>query len=404
MACTPIVTGDRFLLRVLDHLDCQAQSLGSYGFQALAAPGSPAETALTGVLTLFIALFALRLLFGPVTTARDVVGDLLKVAIVLTLALSWPAYRTLVYNVVMHGPAEIAGTIAGPDLPRPDGTLAARLQNADAGIVALTVSGTGRNNGQLLATDAANSGFGAIALQDETTFGYARVAYLAGTIAPLAVIRLAAGLLLALAPLAAGLLLFEASRGLFTGWLRGLVLTMLGSLGVTVVLAAELAVLEPWLADAVRIRAQGYAAPSVPTELLAMTLAFAATSVGMLFVLARVAFHSGWPSLVLPTSWQYSSNAHRQPALPTYTANAAFENPPSRAYTIAEAVRTNLRREKLAGARETGAWANRAATTDGPAADFALDATQGRSAALGSSWRRTSRRVSVAGRRRDITP
>ena len=60
MACTPIVTGDRFLLRVLDHLDCQAQSLGSFGFQALAAPGSPAETALTGLLTLFIALFALR--------------------------------------------------------------------------------------------------------------------------------------------------------------------------------------------------------------------------------------------------------------------------------------------------------------------------------------------------------
>lgn len=404
MACTPIVTGDRFLLRVLDHLDCQAQSLGSYGFQALATPGSPAETALTGLLTLFIALFALRLLFGPGASARDVVTDLLRVAIVLTLALSWPAYRIVVYNVVMHGPAEIAGTIAGPDLPRPDGGLAARLQNADTGIVALTVAGTGRNSGQLLPSDAASSGFGAIALQDETTLGYARVAYLAGTIAPLAVIRLAAGLLLALAPLAAGLLLFEASRGLFAGWLRGLVLTMLGSLGVTIVLAAELAVLEPWLADALHIRAQRYAAPSVPTELLAMTLAFAATSLGMLFVLASVAFHRGWPSLALPTSWQQSSDARLQPALPVRTGNAALENPPSRAYTIAEAVRTNLRREELAGARGTGAWANRVATADSTSADLASDGAQGRSAALGSSWRRTSRRVSVSGRRRDTTP
>ena len=217
-------------------------------------------------------------------------------------------------------------------------------------------------------------------------------------------IRLAAGLLLALAPLAAGLLLFEASRGLFAGWLRGLVLTMLGSLGVTIVLAAELAVLEPWLADALRIRAQRYAAPSVPTELLAMTLAFAATSLGMLFVLARVAFHRGWPSLVLPTSWERSSDARRQPALQSHTANAAFENPPSRAYTIAEAVRTNLRREELAGARGTGAWVDRASAGEGTSTGPAPDSMQERSAALGSSWRRTSRRVSVAGRRRDTTP
>ena len=401
MACTPIVTGDRFLLRVLDHLDCQAQGLGSYGFQALASPGSPAESALTGLLTLFIALFALRLLFGPGATVRDVVGDLLKVAIVLTLALSWPAYRIVVYNLVMHGPAEIAATIAGPDLPRPDGGLAARLQNADQGIVALTVAGTGRNTGQLLETDAASSGFRSIALQDETTIGYARVAYLAGTIAPLAIIRLAAGLLLALAPLAAGLLLFEASRGLFAGWLRGLVLTILGSLGITVVLAAELAVLEPWLADAVRVRALGYAAPSVPTELLAITLAFAATSLGMLFLLARMAFHRGWPSLVLSAWGNRASDARSAPGGQSHSSNAALENPPSRAYTIAEAVRTNLRREELVAPRGTGARANRAAAPGSASASAAPDTPQGRSAALGSSWRRTSRRVSVASGRRD---
>ena len=39
MACPAVYSGDRFLLRVLDHLDCQAQSLGDYGYKALAGSG-----------------------------------------------------------------------------------------------------------------------------------------------------------------------------------------------------------------------------------------------------------------------------------------------------------------------------------------------------------------------------
>ena len=63
-ACTPIITGDRFLGRVLEHVDCQAQSLGTFGYQALAEPGSLASTVVSGLLTLFIAIFAIRLLLG----------------------------------------------------------------------------------------------------------------------------------------------------------------------------------------------------------------------------------------------------------------------------------------------------------------------------------------------------
>ena len=401
MACTPIVTGDRFLLRVLEHLDCQAQGLGSLGYQALAAPGSPAESALTGLLTLFIALFAIRLLFGLGLGARDVVGDLIKVAIVLTLALSWPAYRTVVYNLVMYAPAEISATIAGPTLPRPDVGFAARLQNADSGIVALTVSGAGRNTGALLDSDAGSGGFRAIAVTDETALGYARVAFLAGTIAPLAVIRLGAGLLLALAPLAAGMLLFEATRGLFAGWLRGLVLTMLGAMGITIVLAAELAVLEPWLSDALRLRQSGYAAPAAPTELLAITLAFAVAAFGLLFLLGRVAFHRGWPTIVVPYSEQGRPRMAGEPATSRSRA-IAVEAPPSRAYQISEAVRSTLRREELGQVRTSGAWSARLAA---PSADRAAPPSDAvRSSALGSSWRRTSRRASVAGQRRDRTP
>ena len=41
MACAAITTGQGFLVETLSHLDCQAQVIGSYGYTALADPGSP---------------------------------------------------------------------------------------------------------------------------------------------------------------------------------------------------------------------------------------------------------------------------------------------------------------------------------------------------------------------------
>src|SRR5690606_30564527 len=92
MACPSVITGSEFLVRTLAHLDCQAQTLGSFGFQSLAASGSIAGVILSALLALFIALYAIRLLFGPGDEPRDLVGAVLKVGIVLTLAVSWPAW------------------------------------------------------------------------------------------------------------------------------------------------------------------------------------------------------------------------------------------------------------------------------------------------------------------------
>ena len=40
MACPQVATGSEFLVRTLAHLDCQAQTIGSFGFQTLAERGS----------------------------------------------------------------------------------------------------------------------------------------------------------------------------------------------------------------------------------------------------------------------------------------------------------------------------------------------------------------------------
>ena len=87
---------------------------------------------LTGLLTLFVALFGYRMLFGQTPGVRDGVLALVKIGIVLALATSWPAYRTLVYDVALKGPAELAGEIGRPaGLPGAGGGLVARLDYAD---------------------------------------------------------------------------------------------------------------------------------------------------------------------------------------------------------------------------------------------------------------------------------
>lgn len=395
MTCPSVTTGAEFLARTLAHLDCQAQSLGSFGFQALAAPGSPATLVLTGLLTLFVAIFAIRLLTGAGTDTRDVVGAVLKVGIVLTLAVSWPAFRTLAYDTVLLGPAEVASTITPSTLPETGAGFAGRLQNIDTGIASLTAMGSGRQTGSLALEARADGAFRSIAMEDETALGWARTVFLATAIGSLAVLRIAGGLLLAIAPLMAGLLLFDLARGLFAGWLRGLVLVALGSLGITLLLATQVAVMEPWLADALNRRSLGYATPSAPTELLALALAFAIAAAGLFAVLAKVAFQNAWGFTFVQRE---RGEPARQPgSAPRVQAAGPVElTAHARALSISEGVRTVLRHEDARrGVPQTLLLQGPQAAAHGPA-PAAAPATP-----IGSSWRRTSQRTTAAQTSRD---
>lgn len=396
MACGTVTTGQGFLVETLSHLDCQAQVIGSYGFQALADPASPATMLLTALLTLFIALFGIRLLFGGEVGVRDGVGAVLKIGIVLTLAVSWPAFRTLAYDTVLHGPAEIAGTISGSSLSAADGGLAGRLQGLDDGMVSLTSLGTGRQTGSLDVPGEEPGSFRGVAMQDESGFGWGRTIFLTGTIAALAALRIAAGLLLAVTPLIAGLLLFDLTRGVFSGWLRGLVLTAVGSLGVTLLLAVEVAVMEPWLVDVLERRTLGYATPNAPTELLAMSLGFLIGSLVLLGILARVAFQNAWPM----ADW-FGRHERDLVAEPQVVRERVVDHPDanlhSRALAVGEGVRMTMRHEE--SRRE---YSEQRRITDAVSRPPEAGGSGGSSReALGSSYRRNARRITGSHQRRD---
>lgn len=397
MACTAIITGDNFLSRTLEHIDCQAQVIGSYGYLALGQPGSPAALLFSGLLTIFIALFGIRLLFGPTPGVRDIVFDVLKIGIVLTLAFSWPAFRTVIYDVTLKGPAEVVGLITAADGPAAGLTL--RLQRADNAIVRLTEAGAGRNTGALIDRSAAGGSFAGTALGDETAFGAGRLMFLAGTIGTLALLRIAAGLLLAIAPLVAGLLLFTWSRGLVAGWLRGLVLTFAASIGTALVLMVELAILEPWLSDALRLRALGYAIPAAPTELFAITLAFVIVQLAMIWLISRVVFNRGWPDL--PKIQSLTSSVQSFQGTPGGVYREAPRTNVLRAQQISASIETTMRREQ--GATRSLYLRNSDVPASGsiPMTSAARTSDIGASARLGSSYRRSSLRSSRSGQARD---
>lgn len=384
MACPVVLTGQDFLASALAHIDCQAQAIGAYGFGALAAPGSPVSLALTSLLTIFIALFGIRLLLGYPMGTRDVVGDVLKVGIVLTLATSWPAWRIVGYDLIIHGPAQIAQVIGGSaGLPGSAGDLASRLQNADRGLAALNVFGSGRLG---------------VAQGDWFQLGFARIAFLTGTLGPIALVRLMAGFLLAIAPLMAGLLLFGITRGIFEGWARALVATLLASILLGVIHGVELALLEPWLQDALQRRAMEQRILDAPVEILVAALSFAVLSLASVFLIARLAFHG---AVQFPAIFNKMPEPREMPMSSRTGALSHAGDEPSRAHIVAHAVSENLRREERMAdiMRVEGRWSDRPGSA--PPALAAQSGPGIGGEVLGSTWRRSSRRSSGAARRRD---
>ena len=340
---------------VLNFIDCQTLTLGANGYQAMASPGSATSQMLTGLLTLFVALFGYRMLFGRTPEVRDGLLALVKVGIVLTLATNWPAYRTLAYNVVLQGPAQLAASIgSGADIPGANSGLVARLDNADAMLSTLAGLGAGS------VARPATSPFGTLTTNDPgapadpvfTGFdawaiGLARLAFLVGSIGAFAGVRFIAALLLALGPLFVAFLLFEGARGMFVGWLRVLAGAVLGAAFIGVVLGIELALLEPWLIDLIGRRYTNQGIGGIPTQLLAIALVFDLALLAVIVAAGRVTAGLGLAFPAAQGIFARTAELARSPSqgFSASTPGRLAEHSRSRALVVADAVAAVQRRE-----------------------------------------------------------
>lgn len=395
MACPSLEQGSGFVSGMLRFVDCEVQTIGANGYQALAAPGSTFQIVLTGLLTLFVALFGYRMLLGHVPNVREGVLALVKVGIVLALTASWPAYRSLVYDVALRAPAELSAQIGGAaSLPGASGGMVSRLEGADSAIVALALAGVGP-----VAIDqrapSPFAGFDAFAL------GGSRVLFLIGVIGAFAAVRLIAGLCLAIAPLFVAFLLFDSTRGLFEGWLRVLAGAALGALGTSIVLGVELALLEPWLSSLLATRAAGLAVPNAPAELFVVSTIFCLVLAAMIWAMARLTMGFRFARLRETLSSALGNergSSQPQPAVPALqTARSAEER--SRALAVADSVAASQRREPSIA----GAALDYSGTRTAPQI-LARETHVPAMVPLGQSYRRrTASRVSASAGRRDRT-
>ncbi|HZU50754.1 MAG TPA: type IV secretion system protein [Sphingomicrobium sp.] len=270
-ACSVGHQGGGFIGSMTGYIDCQAQSLGTGAWTALSAPGSSLMMVLSAFLTIFIALIGYNLLLGSSFTLRGATLAFVKIGAVFALATSWPAYETIVYDLVTDGPGQLVSEI-GTRVPvaGSDGTLVERLDLADGALVRLAILGPGNApaNAYRDVPPPPFIGFDSFAL------GGSRVLFLISSIAALSIVRVIAGLLLGLGPFFIAFLLFDNTRSLFEGWVRVLAGTGLAAVAAAIVLGLELGVVEPWVGNVLARRGAGEALPSMPTELFVITCLF----------------------------------------------------------------------------------------------------------------------------------
>jgi type IV secretion system protein VirB6 len=274
-----ISTAPRRLVEgVLADADCQTFGLVERGYAALAAPGSSTSLALTSMMVIAVALFGYRLMMGRGAAISDLTGLAVRLGIVLMLAASWGTFQEVVYDMLARAPTRIAeDLVASIDAPKPLGGIQSALDKIEAasigwrqraGIASPLVGGP--------PTTAMTLNVSAFLLT-LTTLGL------------LVVSRVVLALLVAVAPVIAGFLLFDATRGLIEGWLRAIVAAALVPVGVLALAAIELAIIQPMLDRILQQQAAGQYLEESITPLGLVTIIYSIAVIASLGALRTIA-------------------------------------------------------------------------------------------------------------------
>ena len=246
------------VLRLSNYLDCEGRVLGENGFQAVVG-GRGWAGLLSAVVTIFIALIGYRIMLGRLPSIADGVGWAVRLGIVVTFVTGSAAFQAAIYHASVDTPGELTSAIL-PAAGLSADDLGARLQDA---YDRLRLGAFGNGPLAAAAPQAASQTpvFNAVlgqqsaipekvgALPKPLTFGVfplpqTAMLFAMSTAGVSGGLHIAAGVLLAVAPLAFLSLLFEATSGLFSGWARALVGVSLGLIASTVAAAITLAAID----------------------------------------------------------------------------------------------------------------------------------------------------------------
>ena len=413
-----------YVSAVLTFANCRTLSLGEGVYRAMGA-GTPFGNALTGLLTIFVALIGYRMLLGSMLSLRDGVLLALRLGVVLTLATQWPAYKTLVFDVVTGAPGELAAGASGASGGGTSGDLspnaiAARIDGVSAAIADLVSPATvsvpvptqpGQappQPGQPVPTAQVSAAPLAGTLPQAAQFPLelADTALIVSALGGLLTVSATMALMLALGPLFIVSLLFVWTRGLFVAWLRVLLGAMLGTIAVPLVLALDLGIVEPQVV-ALRNLVDASQPPGfLPLAIVATALASAVVLFALLAAVIRVAAGLQIPEAVSNGIGSiFAASARTERGLVTTAQSgdgpATFIDSRNRAAQLADAVRAQARRddgslpEQVRIVRLAGA-----AQRSDPAAAPGVSSS---GPPLGQTGRRIRQRRTIGAQRRDMT-
>jgi type IV secretion system protein VirB6 len=227
---------------------------------------------LTGLLVLAVAFFGYRLLLGHGLVLSDAVGLAVRIGVVLMLASSWSAWQNVAYDTLARAPTQIANDML-------DGIGAKQpLAGLDYMTRSLDAVGAGyRERAGMVSPMIGGPAAAAMTLNVSSQL------LVLSTVGVLVAARVVLALLLALAPLMAGFILFDATRGMAEGWLRAMVSAALVPLFVIIFASVEFAILLPLVNRLFAAQAAGTFDVAAATPIGLVTITFAlATAAGIL--------------------------------------------------------------------------------------------------------------------------
>ncbi len=197
-------------------IDCAASEMTQAAFTRLFGVDGALLTALSMVLTIFVALIGYGLITGRLRIGLSSLAPrLITLVVVVTFATSWLAFQSVFYNLVVLGPDEIAGVLMGTDGSATT-IFADKLDVVMFSLMEVS-GGEGASETTSIFSPSGLLWSGGTML-------------LLGTVGVLATCKIALAVLMALGPIFIVMALFKGTRGLFVGWLKGVVLVALAPL------------------------------------------------------------------------------------------------------------------------------------------------------------------------------
>ncbi|WP_108788281.1 type IV secretion system protein [Erythrobacter sp. Alg231-14] len=223
----------------LTAVDCIASQVSEQAFERLFGSDGALIAALIILLTMYVAFLGISLMLGRSNLSiRSMVPRMMMIGLVLTFVTSFVAYQSVFYNFFVLGPDWVAGQVTEND-GSATATFATKL---DIVFVAVQQASTGQENISMFSPPGM-MWLGAMLL-------------LLGTVGLLVTARIGLALLLAIGPIFVVLALFDGTRGLFVGWLKGVVMLALAPLFAVVGGSIMLEMAVPILAALVAVPGQ----------------------------------------------------------------------------------------------------------------------------------------------------